>query len=113
MRNSNVSLKLVNRPLPITRKSRLISSRTTRRSTGAIVGSMTRSYNRVNGEYACGNPDVLKRDLNGRLGFKGFVISNWWVMMGSGIDNGLDMEQPLATVFADNGPAEKAIKAST
>src|SRR2546421_2346729 len=40
-------------------------------------GSVMCAYNRINGVYACENPDTLKRILKGQLGFDGFVMSDW------------------------------------
>jgi beta-glucosidase len=48
--------------------------------TGAIeanVGSFMCSYNKINGIWACENPETLNTDLKGTLGFKGFVMSDW------------------------------------
>lgn len=54
------------------------------------------SYNRVNGTYACENEHILTGILRGELGFRGFVISDWFATHStSGSANGgLDMEQP-------------------
>eukprot|EP00930_Biecheleria_cincta_P013283 TRINITY_DN11924_c0_g3_i1.p1 TRINITY_DN11924_c0_g3~~TRINITY_DN11924_c0_g3_i1.p1 ORF type:complete len:901 (-),score=138.15 TRINITY_DN11924_c0_g3_i1:32-2734(-) len=49
------------------------------------------SYNKVNGEQACGNLDILD-DLKSMMGFEGPVISSWWAIKdglktaGSGTD---------------------------
>src|SRR5271170_2061876 len=62
---------------------------------GAGVSSIMCSYNRVNGQFACGNPDTLKTLLKGELGFRGFVTSDWGgVHSASFINSGLDMEMP-------------------
>ena len=62
---------------------------------GAGVSSIMCSYNKVNGSYACGNPDTLITVLRDQIGFKGFVTSDW------GADHdidffskGLDLEMP-------------------
>jgi len=47
---------------------------------GAIeagVGSVMCSYNLVDGVYSCGNNSTLNTDLRERLGFKGYVMSDW------------------------------------
>lgn len=61
----------------------------------AGVSSVMCSYNRVNGPFACGNPDTLKAILRDQLGFKGFVTSDWGgVHSALFINQGLDMEMP-------------------
>ena len=66
----------------------------------AGVSSIMCSYNKVNGTYACGNPDTLIKILRHEAGFKGFVTSDWGAVHApSFINNGLDMEMP--------GPAPK------
>jgi len=47
---------------------------------GAIeagVGSVMCSYNLVDGVYSCANNSTLNTDLRERLGFKGYVMSDW------------------------------------
>merc|ERR1719410_1197151 len=41
------------------------------------VGSVLCSYNKINDVSACGNQKVLKDDLKDKMGFKGFVVSDW------------------------------------
>jgi beta-glucosidase len=61
----------------------------------AGVSSIMCSYNKVNGTYACGNPDTLIKILRDEAGFKGFVTSDWGATHApSFISNGLDMEMP-------------------
>ncbi|MGZ4868021.1 MAG: glycoside hydrolase family 3 protein, partial [Candidatus Angelobacter sp.] len=61
----------------------------------AGVSSIMCSYNKVNGTYACGNPDTLIKILRDEVGFKGFVTSDWGAThAASFINNGLDMEMP-------------------
>ncbi len=61
----------------------------------AGVSSIMCSYNRINGQFACGNPDTLKTILKGELAFKGFVTSDWGgVHSASFLNAGLDMEMP-------------------
>jgi beta-glucosidase len=67
------------------------------------AGAILCAYNRVNGEFACENrqllTDVLKRDFN----FKGFVLSDWGGTHSTvkASHAGLDMEQPHNIFFAD------------
>ena len=44
----------------------------------AGAASVMCSYNKVSGQYACGNEATLTRDLRGRMGFGGWVMSDWW-----------------------------------
>jgi beta-glucosidase len=61
----------------------------------AGVASFMCAYNLVNGTHACGNSDLLSRDLKGRLNFEGFVMSDWWAVHDAGYeDAGLDMDMP-------------------
>jgi len=61
----------------------------------AGVSSIMCSYNKVNGHFACGNPDTLKTILKGELGFKGFVTSDWGAVHSVYfLNDGLDMEMP-------------------
>ena len=39
---------------------------------GALMGA----YNKVNGEYACGNDTLLNKQIKDAIGFKGFVMSD-------------------------------------
>jgi beta-glucosidase len=34
------------------------------------------AFNRINGEWSCGNSETLKTDLKERLGFQGFLFSD-------------------------------------
>jgi beta-glucosidase len=61
----------------------------------AGVASIMCSYNKINGTFACGNPDTLKTILRDELGFQGFVTSDWGgVHNVHFINNGLTMEMP-------------------
>ena len=61
----------------------------------AGVSSVMCSYNRINGPFACDNPDTLKTILRDQLGFKGFVTSDWGAVHSAlFINHGLDMEMP-------------------
>ncbi|MGA8727579.1 MAG: glycoside hydrolase family 3 C-terminal domain-containing protein [Terracidiphilus sp.] len=61
----------------------------------AGVSSIMCSYNRINGTFACGNPDTLTKILRDQIGFKGFVTSDWGAVHAVNFINaGLDMEMP-------------------
>lgn len=42
------------------------------------VGAVMCSYNLVNNTMACENDYAINQVLKGQLGFKGFVMSDWW-----------------------------------
>jgi beta-glucosidase len=66
----------------------------------AGVGAVMCSYNSVNGTNACQNANLLLRDLKGRMGFEGFVMSDWGAVNSAiAIEHGLDMEQPSGNHF--------------
>ena len=70
----------------------------------AGVSSVMCSYNKINGRYACGNPDTLIGILKRENGFVGFVTSDWGATHGADFINvGLDMEMPgtLSVSFGD------------
>jgi len=60
----------------------------------AGVASVMCAYNRVNGEWACGNrelDDVLRKQWH----FTGFVVSDWGALRSTGaITRGIDLEMP-------------------
>ncbi|CAE8583990.1 unnamed protein product [Polarella glacialis] len=60
----------------------------------AGVAAFMCSYNKVNGVYACSNGDLLNRDLKQRMGFQGFVQSDWWAAHEMSLGQGLDQEMP-------------------
>ena len=61
----------------------------------AGVSSIMCSYNKVNGPYACGNPDTLKKILKEEVGFQGFITSDWGATHNTDfINQGLDLEMP-------------------
>jgi len=63
---------------------------------GAIeagVGSFMCSYNKINSEYSCENNSTLNTDLRERLGFKGYVMSDWGATHSVSMPQGLDQEQ--------------------
>src|SRR5262245_29454394 len=43
----------------------------------ASPGALMCAYNKVNGEYACGNDMLLNQQIKKAIGFKGFVMSDW------------------------------------
>ena len=60
----------------------------------ADVGSVMCSYNRIRGTYSCENPETLQRDLKDRLGYKGWVMSDWGATHSMSLAAGLDQEFP-------------------
>ena len=70
---------------------------------GAIkagVGSFMCSYNKINSVWSCENPETLNTDLKGRLGFEGFVMSDWGATHSTSINEGLDQEMPVGLHFS-------------
>jgi beta-glucosidase len=61
----------------------------------AGVLSVMCSYNRINDVYACENSETLSH-LRQHLGFKGWVMSDWWATQStvSSLKAGLDQEMP-------------------
>jgi beta-glucosidase len=60
------------------------------------VGSIMCSYNRINGEFSCENPETLGNDLKQSLKFDGWVMSDWGATHSTSIMQGLDQEMPGA-----------------
>lgn len=61
----------------------------------AGVASIMCSYNKLNGEFACGNSSLLEHVLRDQMGFKGFVTSDWGgVHSALYVQKGMDMEMP-------------------
>mmetsp|Transcript_101706 Transcript_101706/g.265251 ORF Transcript_101706/g.265251 Transcript_101706/m.265251 type:complete len:947 (+) Transcript_101706:44-2884(+) len=71
----------------------------------AGVSAAMCSYNKISGVYSCSNEDTLKRDLKGKMGFKGFVQSDWWAVHDMSAGKGLDQEMPGTGehVYFDDG----------
>lgn len=72
-------------------------------SVEAGVESIMCSYNRVNGIQACANQETIKHDLEGRMGFTGFVMSDWFALTGT-VDSaiaGTDVEMPIPLFYGD------------
>ena len=79
----------------------------------ANVGSFMCSYNKINSLWSCENPQTLKEDLKGTLGFDGWVMSDWGATHSTSINAGLDQEMPGSVFFGkalaralDNGEVE-------
>ena len=75
---------------------------------GAVAGgagAVMCSYNRGYGKYSCAHPEYIDTELKGRLGFTGFVMTDW----GAGetpLDGmSADMEMPGAYYYAPGGYA--------
>jgi beta-glucosidase len=60
----------------------------------AGVSAAMCSYNKVRGKFSCSNEDTLKKDLKGKMGFRGFVQSDWWAVHDMSAGAGLDQEMP-------------------
>jgi beta-glucosidase len=66
----------------------------------AGVGAAMCSYNRVSSSYACQDRSLLDGVLKGRLGFGGFVVSDFQATHSTAAANtGLDMELPTAKYY--------------
>jgi beta-glucosidase len=76
-------------------------------------GSLMCAYNMINGEYACGNDDLLNGVVKGALGFKGFIMSDWKAVYGwdyalKGLDQHSGVQVDDEEWFV--GPLEEAYK---
>ena len=61
----------------------------------AGAGSVMCAYNKVNEIHACGHRDLLTTILRGRLGFRGWVMTDWFAAHDlSALRAGLDQEMP-------------------
>lgn len=62
----------------------------------AGTSSIMCAYNRLNQEYSCENSYLLKTVLRDELGFKGYVVSDWFATHSTAksINSGLDLEMP-------------------
>ncbi|MFT4157382.1 MAG: glycoside hydrolase family 3 C-terminal domain-containing protein [Microbacterium sp.] len=60
------------------------------------VASMMGSFNRVNGEFACENPELLRDILRDDFGFRGWIMSDYGAnhSTAQAANAGLDQEQP-------------------
>jgi len=62
----------------------------------ASVTSVMAAYNAVNGTYSVQNKKLLTDYLKGKLGFQGFIMSDWWAIydVEKSFGGGLDMNMP-------------------
>jgi len=60
----------------------------------AGVSAAMCSYNRVDGVHSCSNRKQLQEVLKQRMGFRGFVQSDWWATHDTSLQQGLDQEMP-------------------
>jgi len=60
------------------------------------AGTVMAGYNAVNGTYSTQNKRLLTDYLKDKLGFKGFVMSDWWAIFDveKSFGNGTDMNMP-------------------
>ncbi|KAL9949553.1 hypothetical protein D7B24_003052 [Verticillium nonalfalfae] len=65
------------------------------------------SYNRVNQTYACENEYLMKDVLRDELGFKGYVVSDWFATHSTAesINAGLDVEMPGPVLSRPESPS--------
>ena len=76
----------------------------------AGAASIMCSYNRVNGVFACGNDQTLSRDLKEGMGFKGWVMSDWWASHSEkDAMHGLDQYMPGNDAFFTVHPSRAPI----
>lgn len=62
---------------------------------GSNPASVMCAYNKINGVYACSNHQTQVEDLRGRMGFKGFVVSDYPATHETtDLSNGLNIELP-------------------
>src|SRR4051794_27113936 len=75
------------------------------------VGSVMCSYNRLNGPYACENPELLDGYLRRDWGFTGFVTSDWGATHSTvpSAMAGLDMEMNAAGTQYYADPLKQAV----
>merc|ERR1719464_933203 len=77
----------------------------------ADVAAQMCGYNLVNGEYNCQSRQVMQVDLKEKMGFRGWVQSDWWALKDydAAINAGIDQEMPHGDYFQDyrlNGLAD-------
>ena len=80
---------------------------------GAIaagVGSVMCSYNKIRGKWSCENEATLLRDLKERLGFQGWVMSDWGATHSLSVNAGLDQEMPGSGHLSNEALVQAVIK---
>ena len=63
----------------------------------AEVGAIMTAYNAVNNKYCVNNSLLVKDYLKEKIGFQGYVMTDWWEIMSNSPDNfnnGVDMNMP-------------------
>jgi beta-glucosidase len=67
----------------------------------AGLGAVMCSFNKINGEYSCDNAETLRTVLKGRIGFSGFVMSDFGALHDTlkGLNAGDDLETGTTTVY--------------
>ncbi len=67
----------------------------------ANVGSVMCSFNKINGAYSCENALTLRNVLKGRIGFTGFVITDFGAIHNTlkALSGGTDMETGTTTIY--------------
>jgi beta-glucosidase len=66
------------------------------------VGSVMAAYNKLNGQYCAENTHLLHDILKGEWGFRGFVLSDWFMGTRSTWPSamaGLDLEMPIPVYY--------------
>merc|ERR1719506_2347198 len=79
----------------------------------AGVSAFMWGYNGVNGSASCSNSPSLKKNLKQKMGFRGFVQSDWWATHNASVEQGLDQEMPGEgmTWFSSTYFTDKALAA--
>jgi beta-glucosidase len=79
----------------------------------AGLGAAMCSFNKINGEYSCQNAVTLRELLKGRIGFTGFVTSDFGALHDTlpGLAGGTDLETGTTTVY--DGALLAALQAGT
>jgi len=63
----------------------------------AQVGSIMAAYSAVNGTFCVKQKRIIQEILKDKMGYKGFVMSDWWAITDNSTDNfnsGIDMNMP-------------------